>query len=160
MSFAGLMGLIVFFLVTYHIVFNSKTFQTHVKNTLNDFLNIEISWDEMHFNGATGLFYGKNLKLDLIKHNIHIELKEFKLSISPIYLLIKKIHLLELTADGLNIDMPLPEQKIDQKQKKAPQKNLENILDLIFIERAKISHVTINGQGEFVLKLENFYYLV
>ncbi|OGQ41109.1 MAG: hypothetical protein A3G32_03970 [Deltaproteobacteria bacterium RIFCSPLOWO2_12_FULL_40_28] len=155
MSFAGLMGLIVFFLVTYHIVFNSKTFQTHVKNTLNDFLNIEISWDEMHFNGATGLFYGKNLKLDLIKHNIHIELKEFKLSISPIYLLIKKIHLLELTADGLNIDMPLPEQKIDQKQKKAPQKNLENILDLIFIERAKISHVTINGQGEFVLKLEN-----
>lgn len=154
-SFAGFVGLIIFFLVTYHIVFNSKKFQTHVKNTLNDFLNIEISWDDMHFNGATGRFYGKNLKLDLIKNKTHIELKEFKLSISPIYLLIKKIHLLELTADGLNIEFPPPQQDKAENKKKAPQKNLEDILDLIFIERSKISHVTINGQGEFTLKLEN-----
>ncbi len=134
-----------------HVLLNLSSVQSTLLVLLNRILDVELQWQNLHFNGATGHFYGDHLNVTIKKNNTTLSLGGFELAISPMELLFKRVNLQNLEANGLIIYLPPPppaDSKIATKEK-AIFRDISQILDLFYIEKASVKRIEIH-RGELV----------
>lgn len=161
----------VAFAVASHLIFNSRALQQIAINFIHSHLKMDIQWDKLTFNGATGRFKGKNLALNLPKAHARIKLKEFNLVFEPFHLIVQKVHLLDLQALGLEIEFyapteapqslaptPIPKAPVytvEKPKRSDPLKDVQAILDVFDLKRAEIRDVLIKGPNGERLQLSS-----
>lgn len=142
-----LMASALFFLGTYQIVFNTRAFQNLLVRTLHDRLQVELNFDSLHFNGMTGHFSGENLNVFIPKSNTKIFLHQFSLAFAPFELFVKKIHLINITADTLQVGIGETTYIKTGKQKRSPGENLNRLINVFRLDKANINRITIGLSG-------------
>ncbi|MBI2340516.1 MAG: translocation/assembly module TamB domain-containing protein [Deltaproteobacteria bacterium] len=139
--FVSLAGL-VFFLFSLHIVLNRQKTQKFLIAAANQHLDVALSADELHFNGATGHFSGKKLDLKIPRAHLSLSLDRFRVAISPFYLVFGKVHLADLQAEAITINI----EALPQSDAKGPERagrDLSKLLNNFSVDRAQIKNIAV-----------------
>jgi len=151
--YMGIFGIVlIIFALFFHLLLNNYTVQTFILKTVNKKTGIALHWEGMTFNGATGHFTGRDLSLDLPKAGAQISLKSFNLALNPFALLIGRIHLLDLNAQTLNVEIT---GAVETPQVvRDPSKSIARLFELFNVDKASLTHIQISLPTETHLNIE------
>lgn len=147
-----------------HLILNSTSFQTEIKDYIKQEFDIHLSWNKILFNGATGRFSGDKISVRIPKSETTIILKKFDLIFNPLKIPFQQIDFIELNAENLIIEHKQSSKALSssssiRKSLKLPQnqikkaENLAGILKHFHIRKGNIKNINVSISDQLELSI-------